>query len=48
MLYVCTFAGCVIGICAVKPAREQTIIELSWIIDAAATANGVNRDLQKD
>jgi len=28
VLYMCSFAGCMIRICAVKPARKQTIIEL--------------------
>jgi hypothetical protein len=47
MLYVCTFADYMIRICAVKPARKQTTIELLWVIDAPATANRVNMNLQK-
>jgi hypothetical protein len=48
MLYVCTFVGCMIRICAVKPTRKQTTTELCWVIDPAAPTNDVNRNLQKD
>lgn len=48
MLYVCTFAGCMIRICAAKPTRKQTTTELRSVIDPAATTNDVKRNLQKD